>query len=103
MEPFWVFSTRDIKKMFPGMNNMNLVRWHQKGYLIKIIKGWYCFSDYEPAENISWLIANLIYSPSYISLHSAFSPDFSKNPTEIASKYFPYLPDTETAPVKGAD
>ena len=73
MEPFRVFSVRDIKKMFPGMNNMNLVRWHQKGYLVKIIKGWYCFPEYQPAENMSWLAANLIYSPSYISLHSALS------------------------------
>ncbi|MFC2112256.1 hypothetical protein ACFLTA_03230 [Bacteroidota bacterium] len=73
METFKVFSTRDINKMFPGMNNMNLVRWQQKGYLVKIIKGWYCFSDDQAAENISWLIANLIYTPSYISLDSALS------------------------------
>jgi predicted transcriptional regulator of viral defense system len=73
MEPFRVFSVRDIKKMFPGMNNMNLVRWHQKGYLVKIIKGWYCFPEYQPAENMLWLAANLIYAPSYISLHSALS------------------------------
>ena len=55
------------------MNNMNLVRWHQKGYLVKIVKGWYCFPEYQPAENMAWLAANLIYAPSYISLHSALS------------------------------
>jgi len=73
MEPFRVFSIRDIQKMMPGMNSMNLVRWQQKGYLVKIIKGWYCFSEYRSVENISWLASNLIYYPSYISLHSALS------------------------------
>ena len=73
MEPFNVFSIRDINKMIPGMNNMNLVRWQQKGYLIKIIKGWYCFTESRSDENISWLAANRIYYPSYISLHTALS------------------------------
>lgn len=73
MEPFRVFSIRDIRKMFPGLNNMNLVRWQQKGYLVKIINGWYCFADNYSNENIQWLSANLIYKPSYISLHTALS------------------------------
>ncbi len=73
MEPFRVFSILDAQKMFPGMNTMNLVRWQKKGYLTKIINGWYCFPEYRVTENISWLAANLIYPPSYISLESALS------------------------------
>ena len=73
MEPFKVFSIRDIHKMIPGINHVNLVRWQQKGYLIKIINGWYCFSEYRSVENIVWLASNLIYHPSYISLQSALS------------------------------
>jgi predicted transcriptional regulator of viral defense system len=73
MGPFRVFSIRDIRKMFPGMNTMNLVRWQQKGYLVKIINGWYCFNENYSYENIAWLSANLIYQPSYISLHTALS------------------------------
>ena len=71
--PYRVFSTRDVRKLFPDMNLMNLVRWQKKGYLIKIRNGWYCFDDTESSENIDWLAANLIYDPSYISLHSALS------------------------------
>ncbi len=73
MEPFRVFSVRDIRKMYPGLNKMNLVRWQHKGYLVKIINGWYCFADNYSNENILWLSANLIYKPSYISLHTALS------------------------------
>ena len=29
MEPFKVFSIRDIKKMFPGMNNMNRLKTYR--------------------------------------------------------------------------
>jgi predicted transcriptional regulator of viral defense system len=34
---------------------------------------WYAFNDAESHENIEWLAANLIYAPSYISLHTALS------------------------------
>jgi hypothetical protein len=59
--------------IFPEMNRMNLVRWQKKGYIKKIINGWYCFAESESRENIPWLAANLLYQPSYISLHSALS------------------------------
>jgi predicted transcriptional regulator of viral defense system len=73
MRPFRVFSVQDVKKQFPSMNMMNLVRWQEKGYILKIRNRWYSFNDAESNENIDWLAANLIYSPSYISLHSALS------------------------------
>jgi len=73
LESFKVFSAGDVQKMFPGMNTMNLVRWQRKGYLIKIVKGWYCFSDNASNENIPWLAANLIYQSSYISMETALS------------------------------
>jgi predicted transcriptional regulator of viral defense system len=71
--PYRVFSIRDVRKLFPEMNLMNLVRWQKKGYIIKIRNGWYCFNDTESSENIDWLAANLIYDPSYVSLHAALS------------------------------
>jgi len=55
------------------MNPMNLVRWQEKGYIFKIRNGWYCFNDIESSENIDWLAANLVYAPSYVSLHAALS------------------------------
>ena len=73
MEPFRVFSTMDVKKQFPSMNPMNLVRWQKKGYIVKLRNRWYTFNDSESHENIDWLAANLIYAPSYISLQTALS------------------------------
>jgi predicted transcriptional regulator of viral defense system len=73
MRPFRVFSVQDVKKQFPSMNLMNLVRWQEKGYILKLRNRWYAFNDRESNENMGWLAANLIYSPSYISLHTALS------------------------------
>ncbi len=73
MERFRVFSIGDVEKQFPSMNLMNLVRWQSKGYILKLRNKWYAFNDAESHENIEWLAANLIYAPSYISLHTALS------------------------------
>ena len=73
MRPFRVFSVQDVKKQFPSMNLMNLVRWQEKGYILKLRNRWYAFNDKGSSENMGWLAANLIYSPSYISLHTALS------------------------------
>jgi len=55
------------------MNLMNLVRWQEKGYILRLRNQWYAFNDAESHENIEWLAANLMYAPSYISLHTALS------------------------------
>lgn len=73
MRAFRVFSVQDVKKQFPSMNLMNLVRWQEKGYILKLRNRWYAFNDADSHENIEWLAANLIYSPSYVSLHTALS------------------------------
>jgi predicted transcriptional regulator of viral defense system len=73
MGPFRVFSIRDVEKQFPSINLMNLVRWQKKGYILRLRNQWYAFNDAESYENIEWLAANLIYAPSYISLHTALS------------------------------
>lgn len=73
IRPFRVFSVRDVEKQFPSMNLMNLVRWQRKGYILRLRNRWYAFNDAESHENVEWLAANLIYAPSYISLHTALS------------------------------
>ena len=73
MKPFRVFSIGDVEKQFPSFNPMNLVRWQNKGYIIKLRNRWYTFNDTESHENLEWLAANVIYAPSYISLYTALS------------------------------
>lgn len=72
-EPFQVFSIADILKWHPGFDSRRLVEWQDKGYVKKIINRWYCFADLSVKESVLFLIANRIYSPSYISFESALS------------------------------
>ncbi len=72
------------------MNPMNLVRWQKKGYIVRLRNRWYAFNDAESYENIEWLAANLIYAPSYISLHTALSwynliPEFITTTTSVTT------------------
>ncbi len=73
LKDFIVFSINDIKKIDETFYRARLNEWQNKGYIKKVIKGFYIFSDLEISENILFLIANKIYSPSYISLESAFT------------------------------
>lgn len=70
---FLVFSIRDIEKIDSAFHSQRLSEWREKGYIRKITKEYYTFSDLEANEAVLFLIANKIYSPSYISLEMAFS------------------------------
>lgn len=67
-----VFSTREIEKLYPDFNKMNLLSWQKKGYLQKLRNTWYFFTDIKIDETVLFYMANKIYKPSYISLESAF-------------------------------
>ena len=73
LKDFLVFSTRDIEKIDSDFYSQRLSEWQTKGYIKKITKEFYIFSDLEINEQILFLIANKIYAPSYISLEMAFS------------------------------
>lgn len=66
-----VFSTREIEKLYPGFNKMNLLTWQKKGYLLKLRNSWYCFSEINTDEATLFYAANKIYNPSYVSLETA--------------------------------
>ena len=51
----------------------NLTRWCKKGLLEKLRNQYYAFPDYHQMPDFSRYVANRIYTPSYISLHSALS------------------------------
>lgn len=73
LSPFPVFSVKDIQKRFPGFDSRRLVEWQQKGYLLKLKRGYYCFRERPRGEKFLHFAANKIYSPSYISFESALS------------------------------
>lgn len=70
---FPVFSVKDIIKRYPDFDNRRLVEWQKKGYLTKVRRGYYCFSEGKRGEMFSYFVANKIYTPSYISLESALA------------------------------
>jgi predicted transcriptional regulator of viral defense system len=73
MRDFPVFSIADIRAAYGDFDRRRLSEWQKKGYLKKVIKGYYIFSDVALDENMLWTIANKIYKPSYISFETAMS------------------------------
>lgn len=73
LEHFPIFSVQDIRKQFNGFDSRRLVEWQEKGYIIKLRRGYYSFEEVEKGEAFRYYSANKIYSPSYISMESALS------------------------------
>ena len=67
-----VFSLQDVQKIAPNFNRIQLDRWQKKGYIKRIKKEYYYFTDKEIDQNFLFYLSNKIYSPSYISLEKAF-------------------------------
>ncbi|MCX6790071.1 MAG: hypothetical protein NTV60_00920 [Candidatus Kaiserbacteria bacterium] len=73
LKDFPIFSIRDIEKVDSSFHKQRLSEWQKKGYVKKICKGFYIFSDLEIHEQVLFAIANRVYGPSYISLEMALS------------------------------
>ncbi len=73
LKNFTVFSLADIKRIDNYFDRRRLSEWQNKGYIKKVIKGYYIFSDLQLNENVLFEVANRIYSPSYISCEMALS------------------------------
>ena len=70
---FTIFSLSDILQFDPDFHRRRLNDWQDKGYIKKVIKGFYIFSDLVLDENALYTISNRLYKPSYVSLESALS------------------------------
>ena len=68
-----MFSIADIRAAHGDFDRRRLSEWQKKGYIKKIIKGHYLFSELDIDEGMLWAIANKIYKPSYISFETAMS------------------------------
>lgn len=71
--PFTVFSLADIRQADPKFHRRRLNEWQEKGYIRKIIKGYYVFADKALDEKALFEIANRIYPPSYVSFEMALA------------------------------
>lgn len=67
------FSTQQVYAWYPGFDRNNLLRWVNRGWLVRLRQGFFAFSEYLRTPDFALYVANRIYRPSYISLHSALS------------------------------
>jgi len=70
-----IFKLEDIFKWFPQSKRQTILNqinfWIKRGYLEKIRRGIYKMANYQIKD--SFILANFIYSPSYISLETALN------------------------------
>lgn len=70
---FPIFTLADIRFIEPDFHLPRLSEWQKKGYLQKVVRGKYIFTDLPLHEEALFVIANAVLAPSYISLESALS------------------------------
>jgi predicted transcriptional regulator of viral defense system len=67
------FHIHQVYAWQPDFDRNNLTRWTKKGYLIRLRQGCFAFPAYRSKPNYSLYVANRMYRPSYISLHTALA------------------------------
>ena len=73
MYPMGCFNINQVLLWEKDFDRNNLTRWCRRGLLVKLRNLYYAFPEYRQVPDFSRYVANRIYSPSYISLHSALS------------------------------
>ena len=73
MYPMGCFNINQVLLWEKNFDRNNLTRWCRKGLLMKLRNLYYAFPEYRQVPEFSRYVANRIYAPSYISLHSALS------------------------------
>ena len=68
-----IFSIGELELLYPGLDKRRLYEWQLKNYIIKLRNGWYCLPEFLRENYSSWIIANRVHEPSYLSLESALS------------------------------
>ena len=84
LSPMGCFNVNQVRLWEPDFDRNCLTRWCRKGLIVKLRNEWYAFSEYKQVPDFERYIANRIYAPSYISLHSALS-FYGMIPEEVLS------------------
>jgi predicted transcriptional regulator of viral defense system len=67
------FNVNQVYAWQPNFEKNNLTRWTKQNILVKLRNSWYCFPEYLKIPNFQHFVSNKMYSPSYVSLHSALA------------------------------
>ena len=73
MLPMGCFHINQVLLWEKDLDRNNLTRWCRKGLLVKLRNQYYAFPECRQMPDFARYVANRIYAPSYISLHSALS------------------------------
>lgn len=68
-----LISSHELRQAFPAFDKRRLVEWQARGYLQRIVNGWYRFTEMPVDEALLWFTATRIYQPAYLSLETALS------------------------------
>ena len=71
--PQGCFNVNQVLLWQRDFDRNNLTRWCRRGLLVKLRNEHYAFPEYRQVPGFARYVANQIYKPSYISLHSALS------------------------------
>jgi len=66
-----LIDVREVRQIFPDFESRRFYEWQKKGYIKKLSRLFYVFSDRNINEAENNFIANKLLEPSYISLESA--------------------------------
>lgn len=87
-----IFTLTDLKVVFSNqpVSSRQLSRWQVAGHILKLKNGVYMLKDYTDLVH-PFLMGNLLYQPSYISMESAlyeygFIPDVTQSITSVSAK-----------------
>jgi predicted transcriptional regulator of viral defense system len=67
------FNVNQVYAWQPDFEKNNLTRWTKQNLLVKLRNSWYSFQEYSKMPNVQYFVSNKIYTPSYVSLHSALA------------------------------
>ena len=86
-----LFTSGDLAGLNEKVYYHRLVEWQKKGYIRRMAKNIFTFSENRPDEWMLFLVANKLYTPSYVSLESALSlhgliPETSFAITSVSTK-----------------
>lgn len=73
IKPLPAFNLNDIRKIDPDFHRPQLSDWLTRDYITPLAGGYYVLANLQIDESLLFMLANLIYEPSYISRESALA------------------------------
>ncbi len=67
------FSVEQVFGVFPDFSRANFGEWLRRGYIVRLRRGFYAFTDATDIPGVCDYLAGRIYSPSYLSCECVMS------------------------------